>query len=177
MIKSQNKAPEKENATSCGEKSDVKHQQCPTAAIKLKRVNATEVPLLKAFLDAGRSSGHSVADMDRWTDTGSFMASHNTIDGFAGRRWSTYQSHLMPAMKRYNNLHVLTKSSVTQLVWKRNTVIGIQYQDAEGRKKYVKARKEILLSAGSIKTTQILQLSGIGPPHILEPLDVRTIKN
>ena len=101
------------------------------------------------------------------------MASHNTIEGLAGHRWSTYQSHLMPAMKRHNNLHVLTKSSVTKLVWKRKKVIGIQYLDNDGRIKHVKANREVLLSAGTIKTTQILQLSGVGPPHVLEPLDVR----
>lgn len=133
----------------------------------------TQVPLLKAFLDAGRACGHAISDMDRWSDTGSFMASHNTIDGPAGRRWSTYKSHLMPAMKRYDNLHVLPKSSVTKLVWnKQNKVIGIQYTDAEGRTKHVRSRREVVLSAGTIKTTQILQLSGIGPPHVLEPLDV-----
>lgn len=159
-----------ENSTSCSE--NAQHFQCPSAAVKLQRVNATEKPLLKAFLDAGRACGHSVSEMDRWSDTGSFMASHNTIDGKAGQRWSTYSSHLMPAMKRYSNLHVLTKSSVTKLVWRRNKVIGIQYLDADGRIKHVKAGKEILLSAGTIKTTQILQQSGIGPPHVLEPLDV-----
>ena len=162
-------APDKENSTSCGENAQ---HQCSAAAIKLKRVNVTEIPLLKAFLDAGQACGHAVADMDRWSDTGSFMASHNTIDGQAGRRWSTYQSHLIPAMKRCENLHVLAKSSVTKLVWKQNKVIGIQYLDAEGQSKYVRARKEVVLSAGTIKTTQILQLSGIGPPHVLEPLDV-----
>ncbi|KZS16816.1 Neither inactivation nor afterpotential protein G [Daphnia magna] len=159
-----------ENSTSCSE--NAQHFQCPSAAVKLQRVNATEKPLLKAFLDAGRACGHSVSEMDRWSDTGSFMASHNTIDGKAGQRWSTYSSHLMPAMKRYSNLHVLTKSSVTKLVWRRNKVIGIQYLDADGRIKHVKAGKEILLSAGTIKTTQILQQSGIGPPHVLEPLDI-----
>jgi choline dehydrogenase len=151
----------------------MQHHQCSSAAIKLQRVNATEKPLLKAFLDAGRACGHSVSDMDRWSDTGSFMASHNTIDGLAGQRWSTYLSHLMPAMKTHNNLHVLTKSSVTKLVWKRNKVIGIQYLDNDGRIKHVKANREVILSAGTIKTTQILQQSGVGPPHVLEPLDVR----
>lgn len=166
---------EKENNTFCDEKSDVQHHQCLKAGIRLKRVNATEVPLLKAFLDAGRSSGHSVSDMDRWSDSGSFMASHNTIDGFAGQRWSTYQSHLLPAMKRYKNLDVLTNSRVTQLVWQQNKVVGIKYQDADGQVKQVKVRKEVLLSAGSINTAQILQLSGIGPAHVLEPLDVLNI--
>jgi hypothetical protein len=45
----------------------MQHHQCSSAAIKLQRVNATEKPLLKAFLDAGRACGHSVSDMDRVT--------------------------------------------------------------------------------------------------------------
>ena len=81
----------------------------------------------------------------------------------------------MPAMKRHgDHLNVLTQSRVTEFIWntRTNKVIGIKYQDIDGQIRQVRARKEIILSAGSINTAQLLQLSGIGPAHVLEPLDV-----
>jgi choline dehydrogenase len=57
-----------------------------------------------------------------------------------------------------------------------NRVHGVQFIDGKGSTKHVLARKDVILSAGSIKSPQILQLSGIGPSHVLEPLDVSKFK-
>ena len=57
-----------------------------------------------------------------------------------------------------------------------NRVHGVQFIDGKGSTKHVLARKDVVLSAGSIKSPQILQLSGIGPSHVLEPLDVSKFK-
>lgn len=172
-----------ENSTSCGKgESATSVRQCQSAAIKLDRVNETESPLTRAFIEAGRISGLVPADLNQWRtgsndhDGAAIMASQNTIDGALGRRWSSYESHLLPALKtakgKKRNLHVLTRSVASRLLWRNNRIVGVQYVDASGQEKRVDVRKEILLSAGSIRTPQILQLSGIGPAHVLEPLDV-----
>lgn len=144
--------------------------QCATAAIKIEKVDAKESPLLKAFLDAGSLLGHRMGEMNQWDYGSRFMASHNTITG--GSRWSTYGSHLSPAMKRFEKLHVLRNAAVSKLAWKKNRAVAVEFIDGSGRSKRVRVKSEVILSAGSIKTAQILQLSGIGPSHVLEPLDV-----
>ena len=149
--------------------------QCPSATIKLDRIDANTAPIAKAFLEAGRLTGHRQADLNQWSsDNGGLMASENLIDTKDGTRWSSYGSYLLPALQRpgLENLHVLSGSNVNKVVWRGNQVVGVQYVDKKKRRKLVRARKEVILSAGTIKTTQILQLSGIGPSHVLEPLNV-----
>jgi len=149
--------------------------QCPSATIKLDRIDAITAPIAKAFLEAGRLTGHHQADLNQWSsDNGGLMASENLIDIKDGTRWSSYGSYLLPALQRPGpeNLHVLSGSNVNKVVWRGNQVVGVQYVDKKKRRKLVRARKEVILSAGTIKTTQILQLSGIGPSHVLEPLNV-----
>lgn len=155
---------------------DVPTHQCPSATIKLNRIETNTSPLAKAFLDAGRLTGHRQADLNQWPSdsVGGLMASENLIDTKDGTRWSSYGSYLLPALQRPGpeNLHVLAGSNVNKLVWKGNQVVGVQYVDKKKRRKLVRVRKEVILSAGTIKTTQLLQLSGIGPSHVLEPLNV-----
>ena len=157
-------------------------RQCSTAAIRLDRVDANTNPLAKAFLEAGRLTGHRKIELNQWqsddsSSRGGFMTSENLIDTRDGTRWSSYGSYLLPALQRPGpeNLHVLTGSSVNKLVWKDNRVVGVEYDDKKKRRKLVRARKEVILSAGTVKTAQILQLSGVGPAHVLEPLNVNVI--
>ena len=105
-----------------GSKSDAQAsveviRQCPLAAIKLQQINASASPLTAAFLQAGRSLGHPVLNNNQWSrdqrTTWGFMASQNTIH--QGTRWSTYQSHLKPALQR-PNLHVLLHSTVSKVI-------------------------------------------------------------
>ena len=170
-----------ENSTHCTSGSNIR--QCPTDTIKLNPVNATESPLTRAFLEAGKLCNFIAADMNQQSDhnrrgAALIMASQNTIDSQQGRRWSTYQSYLLPALKKSKkdggHLHVLTESSVTRILFNKrnNKPISVNYLDRNGYERSVQVRKEIVLSAGSIKSPQILQLSGIGPAHVLEPLDV-----
>ena len=52
--------------------------------------------------------------------------------------------------------------------------VGVEYVH-EGRLKRVYANKEVILSAGSIGTPQILMLSGVGPKQHLQEMKVRRI--
>ncbi|KAF8665712.1 hypothetical protein AX16_000162 [Volvariella volvacea WC 439] len=97
-----------------------------------------------------------------------------------GRRVSSSVAYIHPNLDR-PNLHVLVNSQVTNLLrtGTRNgrPVFGsVQFQQSRSaRVVTVHATREIVLSAGSIGTPTILQLSGIGDGNELRRLGIRTI--
>ncbi|KDQ20011.1 hypothetical protein BOTBODRAFT_62375 [Botryobasidium botryosum FD-172 SS1] len=98
-----------------------------------------------------------------------------TLDLTSGYRSYSADAYFAPTATR-KNLKVLTGALVTQLTFdetdtKEAKVNGVKFQ--YGNSTYVvHAGKEVILSAGTIKTPQILEFSGIGDPKILKPLGI-----
>jgi choline dehydrogenase len=95
-------------------------------------------------------------------------------DGFAyfqltqknGVRWSTKRAFLEPAMKRAN-VRVETDAHATKIILDDKRATGVAYR--KGTASVVaKARREVLLCAGAVQSPQLLELSGIGRPDILQ---------
>lgn len=63
-----------------------------------------------------------------------------------------------------------------KVVIENKEAVGVEF-DYEGQTYVVKARKEVIVSAGSINTPQILMLSGIGPRKELERHRVSTCRH
>ncbi|MEX0309086.1 MAG: GMC family oxidoreductase [Tateyamaria sp.] len=78
-----------------------------------------------------------------------------------GRRCSSAVAFLNPARSR-ENLNIVTHAQVEKLELDGTRVTGVSYRDRAGVWKTVKARKEVILSGGSINSPQLLMLSGIG---------------
>jgi choline dehydrogenase-like flavoprotein len=74
-----------------------------------------------------------------------------------GRRWSAAQAFLRDAEKR-SNLEIMTGTKVHKVLFEGRTAVGVLLSNGER----IKARGEIVLTAGAIATPKILQLSGIG---------------
>jgi choline dehydrogenase len=91
---------------------------------------------------------------------------------YRGFRWSTAKSFLRPAEKR-PNLRVLTNAQVTGLILEGKRVTGLQYRQG-GQQRSAMASAEVILSAGTINSPQILQCSGIGDPEQLKAVGVET---
>ncbi|KZT61507.1 GMC oxidoreductase [Calocera cornea HHB12733] len=76
-----------------------------------------------------------------------------------------------------SNLTVLTGANVNRLIYVEQapgadiTAEGVVFS-YEGKPYHVKAKKEVILSAGALKSPQLLELSGIGSPELLEPLGI-----
>ncbi len=82
-----------------------------------------------------------------------------------GLRCSTATGFLKPARKR-PNLTVLTGARVTQVEFDGHTAVGVRVQ-VGGEQRSVRARAQVVLSAGAIGSPQLLQLSGVGPGDVL----------
>jgi choline dehydrogenase len=82
-----------------------------------------------------------------------------------GWRSSSARAFLDPVRSR-KNLHIATRALVSRVIFQGTRAVGVAFfQDGERRE--VRARKEVILSAGAIQSPQLLQLSGIGPAALL----------
>lgn len=86
-----------------------------------------------------------------------------------GRRCSSARAFLGPA--RRQNLRILTGVTVDQLQLDGKRVTGVICRRGNERLE-MRCRREVLLTAGAIGSTQILQLSGIGDPDQLSSAGV-----
>ncbi|KAF5318063.1 hypothetical protein D9619_012083 [Psilocybe cf. subviscida] len=104
-----------------------------------------------------------------------------------GKRSSSSTTYLAAANSR-TNLNVVINATVMKLVQTGITTAGlrkftgVQFQapatvGSAARTVTVTARKEVIMSAGSIGTPQILQLSGIGDPNLLSKFGIPTLVN
>ena len=125
-------------------------------------------PLDKAFLDGAFQAGHGLSeDSNGYRQDGFGLSDKNT---FHGQRWSAFDAYLKPALQR-DNLHVETNCLVHRLIFDNRTVIGVEYK-AEGQLTRVLAKKEVLVSGGSINSPHLLMLSGIGDTEHLNEVGI-----
>ncbi len=78
-----------------------------------------------------------------------------------GQRCSTAAAYLLPYFKNRENLEIITKANVVRIVFDGKKAVGLEYMH-QGKKKKIRAHKEVILSAGSLMSPTILQRSGIG---------------
>ena len=89
---------------------------------------------------------------------------------FKGRRVSSARAFLRPALKR-PNIELRTKAHATKILFDGKRATGIQYRRG-GQSVEIRARREIVLSGGSVNSPQLLQLSGVGPAGLLKDIGV-----
>lgn len=82
-----------------------------------------------------------------------------------GRRCSSAVAYLRPAQKR-QNLTILTNTAVTALTFDGRRVTGLTARQGDADVT-IKARREVVLSAGALASPQLLMVSGIGPKDAL----------
>ncbi len=126
--------------------------------------NRMKNPLYQAFIDAGVQAGYFGTDDYNGRQQEGFGPMHMTVKN--GRRWSTANAYLRPAMQR-SNLTVVTHALVHKVLLEGKTATGIRYE-LQGRVQEVRANREVILSAGSVGSPHLLQLSGIGPKDVLD---------
>jgi choline dehydrogenase len=90
-----------------------------------------------------------------------------------GRRTSAYSAFVRPVRSR-RNLTVATRTRAGYLLFEGTRVAGVRASKG-GRTVDYHARKEVILSAGTVESTLLLERSGIGHPDLLRRagVDVR----
>jgi choline dehydrogenase-like flavoprotein len=126
-------------------------------------------PLCHVFLEATASLGYPrCADFNGTLDPEGFNTRQGTIRD--GRRESGVTAFLDPARKR-DNLRIVTDALVTRLLLEDRRVTGIEMNQGNEVRR-LRARREVILSAGAIGSPQLLLLSGVGPGGELNTLGI-----
>jgi choline dehydrogenase len=128
-------------------------------------------PLHGAFIEAGAQAGYlSSDDVNGYRQEG-FGRMDMTIRN--GVRESTASAYLKPAMKRPNltvEMHALTR----RVLMEGKRAVGVEYSKG-GQVFRVKARREVILSAGPVNSPKLLMLSGIGDSGQLSEHGIDTV--
>lgn len=128
----------------------------------------------RAFIKANIENGVNYVDYNGPRQVGTSYF-HTTTEN--GLRKSANAAYLYPVNRR-KNLHVCKEAMVTKVHIDKATrqVWGVQFLK-NGKYVNVKARREVIVSAGAINSPQLLMLSGIGPTDHLQSLHIDPLAN
>ena len=124
--------------------------------------------ILDAWRDAAEEAG--IPKVDEFNCGDNFGNAYFHMNQRGGVRWGATKAWLREAMKR-PNLKVIMNAHTRSLVIEekdgRKRAAGVDIVVKDQGEGVARARKEVILAAGSIGSPQILQLSGIGPGQLL----------
>ncbi|MEL0076552.1 MAG: choline dehydrogenase [Alphaproteobacteria bacterium] len=125
-------------------------------------------PLHDAFVESAKAAGYvHTPDYNGYRQEG-FGPADMTV--WKGRRWSSANAYLRPAIKR-GNVRLEKGALVDRILFDGKRAIGVQYMQG-GVMHQAHASAEVVLAAGAINSPQILQRSGIGPGQTLQKAGV-----
>ncbi|MCW2388114.1 choline dehydrogenase [Sphingobium sp. B11D3B] len=132
----------------------------------------TTGPLHDAVMQTARALGHPIFDDQHGPNSGhGFAPPEVTVD--KGRRASSSRQFLHPVAHR-PNLAIRTGCTVTRIVIEAGRAVGVEIMD-KGRPTLLRARREVILCAGTYNSPQLLMLSGIGPADDLRALGIDVV--
>ncbi|XP_069956971.1 glucose dehydrogenase [FAD, quinone] isoform X1 [Cherax quadricarinatus] len=127
--------------------------------------------LREAFLKGGQELGYSnTVDYNGPEQIGFPIGTYSIKDGL---RSSTAMAYLRPANIR-PNLHVLHSATVHKVLFQNKRAVGVRFEH-KGRFLTVRARREVIMSAGSVASPKLLMLSGVGPKEHLYQHNLKVV--
>ncbi|MDG1581486.1 GMC family oxidoreductase N-terminal domain-containing protein [Pseudomonas sp. GOM6] len=124
--------------------------------------------ILDAFREAAAQSG--IASVDDFNGGDNAGCGYFQVNQQRGVRWNASKAFLRPVQGRAN-LTVLSGVEVQRLLLENGRASGVE-GDWQGVRREWRARREVILCAGSIGSPTLLQRSGIGPRELLERLGI-----
>lgn len=135
--------------------------------------NQHRTVLAEAFVKAHKYFGMNEVDYNSGQQLGASFLQANT---FRGKRHSAFKAFIEPILNR-PNLHIMVNTRVTKILIdpKTKTASGVEF--LRNRKRFhVIARNEVILSAGTVQSPQLLMLSGVGMKRDLSRLGIPVIR-
>ncbi len=120
--------------------------------------------LFDTFVEAGAQAGHPVNDDFNGAEQEGFGKYDFNIR--KGKRWSTSFAFLRPVRER-KNLTIAPHSLVRKILIEQGRAAGVEIT-RDNSTPTIRAAREIILSAGTVNSPQLLMLSGIGPADHLQ---------
>lgn len=125
----------------------------------------------EALFAAARNYGWKVVDDANAEDVERIGFTPSSIRH--GWRTSAASAFLRPARRR-RNLKVMTRTRAAYLLFDGKRVVGVR-TERQGRMEDFSAKKEVLVSGGTIESTMLLERSGIGDPAVLRAAGVSVV--
>jgi len=123
-------------------------------------------PVTLAFVEAARELGIPLREDFNTGDNegvGLYQVTQFHDRARNGERCSAAAAYLHPIMTQRPNLAVLTEVRARRIVFDGKRAVGVAYRH-RGQDLEVRAKREVILSAGAFGSPQLLQLSGVGRP-------------
>ncbi len=137
-------------------------------AVRVSDVSHRLHPLARRFLDAAAQAGFAFnPDFNGAGQEGVGVYQINVKNGW---RVSASKAFLRPAARRAN-LRIFTETLATRIVFEGSRACGVEIRGG-GETRIVRARGEVILSAGAVNSPQLLQVSGVGPAAHLAAIGV-----
>ncbi|MBP8067192.1 MAG: GMC family oxidoreductase N-terminal domain-containing protein, partial [Pedobacter sp.] len=131
-----------------------------------------KTPFGAAFVNACKQVGFDLnSDYNGETIKGAGFFQFNIKDG---KRNSAAVAFLKPCLTR-RNLKVLTHTRVKKILLKNDKAIGVEIMTGKNSTQEIFAHKEVILSAGSFASPQLLMLSGIGDKDELGRFGIESV--
>jgi 4-pyridoxate dehydrogenase len=125
----------------------------------------TKDPIFDSWIEAGEQAGYSRTPDYNASQQEGFGRGQYTIRD--GRRSSSSRAYLHPARRR-KNLVVEVNAHALKIVFEGTRAVAIDYASNGGMKR-ARVAREVIISAGTFNSPQLLMLSGIGPAdHLRE---------
>lgn len=125
--------------------------------------------ILKSFAEVGNPT---VLDLNADKYVGYTQPQYMLADK---KRQTPAYVYLNP-VKDYPNFYVSKHTRVTRIIFEGNVAVAVEAV-YKGKTYTLRAKKEIILSAGVFNTPQLLMLSGIGPKEHLDSFNIKTLKD
>lgn len=134
----------------------------------VNNVSSQYHPLCHKFIEAAQQRGFSFnPDFNGADQEG---VGFYQITTRHGRRMSAARAYLHPALKR-KNCELVKRAQVTRILFDGKVANAVEFMHGN-RRRQVKANREVIVSAGSINSPQLLQLSGIGAAELLKRFEI-----
>lgn len=134
---------------------------------------AEKHPLGLAFLQAAAENGLPTRDSHNGpVREGAAFFRQNRQGRFRGGAGQTY----LRAARRRPNLRVVTEALAGKILCEGKRATGVAFIQ-HGVTRQAKARREVIVCCGNIRSPQLLQLSGIGPAELSRQLGIAVVQD